>query len=674
MKFKKFSLALLFFIINFIVLFTFLAPQKYELKVGQRAQEDIKATKDIENKIETQKLIDKAVQQVQPVYKINPTVQAEIKSDIEKFFSDINEINNSDSDDVDNDEQLNSKQKLENIQKKYPTISNKSIELALNMDKARFEKLKNYIFEIINQIMSTGITKEEVEYQKENISEFFEEIKTFNQNEKLLSIEIIDSYIRPNKFLDLEKTQEKTEQAKLSVEKVIIPKNENIISKGDIVTQEKLALLQSIGLVEKKGKEDFFVVIGLILIIIILEALGVLYINVFDKNTLKNEKKLLLIILIISTTMLISMTLSKISLYIIPVAGASMLISILLNTNIAIISNLIISIMLYIATGDINILLISLVSGTFGSFANLEIAQRRNIIITGFKIGLLNLLLVMSLEFITTTSLKEPFINSLLSLLSGIISSIFVVGSLPLWEHYFDILTSIKLLELSSANNEILKRMLIETPGTYHHSIIVGNLAERACDKIEANSLFARVASYYHDMGKLSKPYFFKENQITTDNPHDKISPTMSTKIIKEHVSYGVELARKYKLPKEIINIIREHHGTTSVAYFYYKAKEMGMDIKEEDFRYKGPEPQSKEAAVIMMADSVEAAIRSIKEPSKEKIEDMIEKIVKGKLNDGQFDKSNLTLKELDLIKEAFIEVIMGMFHQRIEYPKEGGN
>ncbi len=671
MKFKKFSLALLFFIINFIVLFTFLAPQKYELKVGQRSQEDIKATKNIENKIETQKLIDKAGQQVQPVYKINLTVQAETKSDIEKFFSDINEVNNSG---IDNSEELDSKQKLESMQQKYPTISSKSTALALNMDKARLEKLKNYIFEIINQIMSTGITKEEVEYQKESISEFFEEIKTFNQNEKLLSIEIIDNYIRPNKFLDLEKTQEKTEQAKASVEKVIIPKGENIISKGEVITKEKLELLQSIGVVQKKGKEDFFVIIGLILIILILEALGVLYINVFDKNILKNEKKLLLIILIISITMLISITLSKISLYIIPVAWASMLISILLNTNIAIISNLIISIMLYIATGDINILLISLVSGTFGSFSNLEIAQRRNVIITGFKIGLLNLLLVMSMGFITTTSLKEPFINSLLSLLSGIISSIFVVGSLPLWEHYFDILTSLKLLELSSANNEILKRMLIETPGTYHHSIIVGNLAERACDKIEANSLLARVASYYHDMGKLSKPYFFKENQITTDNPHDKMSPITSTKVIKEHVSYGVELAQDHKLPKEIINIIREHHGTTSVAYFYYKAKEMEMDVKEEDFRYKGPEPQSKEAAVIMMADSVEAAVRSIKEPSKEKIEDMIEKIVKGKLNDGQFDKSNLTLKELDLVKEAFIEVIMGMFHQRIEYPEEGGN
>lgn len=674
MKFRKFSLALLFFIINFIVLFTFLAPQKYELKVGQRAQEDIKATKNIENKIETQKLIDKAVQQVQPVYKNNLTVQAEIKSDIEKFFSDINEINNSGIVDASNGEQLDSKQKLESMQQKYPTISSKSINLALNMDKVRLEKLKNYIFEIINQVMSTGITKEEVDYQKKNVSEFFEEIKTFNQNEKLLSIEIIDTYIRPNKFLDLDKTQEKTEKAKESVEKVIIPKDENIISKGEIITEEKLEILQSIGLVQKKGKEDFFVIIGLILIILILEALGALYINVFDKKILKNEKKVLLIILIISVTMLISISLSKISLYIIPVAGASMLISILLNTNIAIISNLIISIMLYIATSDINILLISLISGTFAAFANLEIAQRRNVIITGFKIGLLNLLIVMSLGFITTTSLKEPFINSLLSLLSGIISSIFVVGSLPLWEHYFDILTSLKLLELSSANNEILKRMLIETPGTYHHSIIVGNLAERACDKIGANSLFARVASYYHDMGKLSKPYFFKENQITTDNPHDKMSPIMSTKIIKEHVSYGVELAQKHKLPKEIINIIREHHGTTSVAYFYYKAKEMGMDVKEEDFRYKGPEPQSKEAAVIMMADSVEAAIRSIKEPSKEKIEDMIEKIVKGKLNDGQFDKSNLTLKEVDLVKEAFIEVIMGMFHQRIEYPQEGGN
>ncbi|SHK14885.1 HD family phosphohydrolase [Tepidibacter formicigenes] len=666
MKFKKFSLALLFFLINFILLFTFLSPEKYELKVGQRAKEDIKATKDIENKIETEKLIKKAIEQVQPVYRINPTVQAEIKSDIEKFFNDVYSINAN--------EELSFDEKVKNIKKDYNSISDKSINIALKMDKTAAEKLKNYIFETINQIMSAGLTKEEIDYQKQNVSEFFEEIKKFNQNEKLLGIEIINNYIRPNKFLDLEKTQQKTENAKASVKKVIIPKGENIISKGEIITKEKLELLQSIGFVGKKGKEDFFVLIGLILFILILEVVGVLYLYIFNKEILNNEKRLLLIILIISTTILICLSLSSISMYIIPVAGASMLISILLNTNIAIISNIVISIMIYLAIGDVNLLLLSLISGTFGSFANLEISQRRNIIFTGFKIGVVNFIVVLSLGFITTTNLKEPLINSVLSLLSGMFSSIFVVGSLPLWEHYFDILTSLKLLELSSANNDILKKMLIETPGTYHHSIIVGNLAERACDKIGANSLFARVASYYHDIGKLSRPYFFKENQITTDNPHDKIIPTLSVKIIKEHVTYGVELAKKYKLPSEITNIIREHHGTTLVAFFYHKAKEEGFDVKEEDFRYEGPKPQSRESAIIMLADSVEAAIRSIKEPTKEKIEEMIKKIINGKLNDEQLDKSNLTLTDLDTIKEAFIEVIMGMFHERIEYPEEGGN
>ncbi|SHG91137.1 HD family phosphohydrolase [Tepidibacter thalassicus] len=666
MKFKKFSFALLFFLVNFILLFTFLSPEKYELKIGQRAQEDIKATKDIENKIETEKLIKKAIEQVQPVYRINPTIQAEIKSDIEKFFNDIYFINSN--------EELSFDDKLKNIKKEYPSISDKSINIALKLNKVNLERLKNYIFDTINQIMSTGVTKEEIDSQKKNVSEFFEEIKKLNQNEKLLGIEIINNYIRPNKFLDLEKTQQKTEEAKASVEKVIIPKGENIISKGEVITKEKLELLQSIGFIEKKGKEDFFVLMGLILIILILESVGILYIYIFNKDILNDEKKLLLVILVISITVLMCLSLNSISMYIIPVAGASMLISILLNSNIAIISNIIISIMIYLAIGDVNLLLLSLVSGTFGSFANLEISQRRNIIFTGFKIGIVNFLIVLSLSFITTTNLKEPLINSLLAFLSGIFSSIFVVGSLPLWEHYFDILTSLKLLELSSANNEILKRMLIETPGTYHHSIIVGNLAERACDKIGANSLFARVASYYHDIGKLSRPYFFKENQITTDNPHDKIVPTLSVKIIKEHVTYGVELAKKYKLPREITNIIREHHGTTLVAFFYHKAKEEGLDIREEEFRYEGPKPQSRESAVIMLADSVEAAIRSIKEPTKEKIEEMISKIINGKLNDGQLDKSNLTLRDLDTIKEAFIEVIMGMFHERIEYPDEGGN
>ncbi len=664
MKFKKFSLALLFFIINFILLFTFLSPEKYELKIGERAKEDIKATKDIENKIETEKLMKKAVEQVQPIYRINFTVQAEIKAEIEKLLNEINKEKET--------QELNLEDKIKYIKLQNPNISDQSIEIALNMDKSRLSNLKSYIFETINQIMSTGITKEEIDEQKESISEFFEETKKLNQNEKLLGIEIINTSIRPNKFLDLEKTQQKTEEAKTSVNKVIIQKGENIVSKGETITKEKLELLKSLGFIEKKGREDFFVLIGLIVIILILEGIGCVYIYAFNKDILKEEKKLLLIIIIMSAILFMCLALSVLSPYIIPIAGGAMLISILLNSQVAILSNLILSIMVYLVIGDINLLLLSLISGTLGSFANLEMNQRRNILFSGFKIGIVSFAVVLSLGFITTTNLKEPLIHSLFALLGSIFASILVVGSLPLWEHYFDVLTSLKLLELSSPNNEVLKRMLIETPGTYHHSIIVGNLAERACDKIGANSLLARVASYYHDIGKLANPYFFKENQITSDNPHDKIISTLSVKIIKEHVTQGIELGKKYKLPREIIHVIREHHGTTLVAYFYHKAKEEGLEIKEEEFRYEGPNPQSKESAVIMLADSAEAAIRSIKEPTKDKIEEMIHKIISGKLSDGQLNKSHLTLKDLDTIKEAFLEVIMGMFHERIEYPEEG--
>ncbi|KXZ39684.1 hypothetical protein SAMN05661008_00639 [Alkalithermobacter thermoalcaliphilus JW-YL-7 = DSM 7308] len=663
MKLKKFSLALLFFVINFLLLFTFLSPQKYELRVGERAQEDIRATKDIENKIETEKLIKKAVENVQPVYRINPTVQAEIKSDIDNFFEQIYILKD------------NKDLELEDKIKKFKEvkISEKSIAKALSMDKQRLEYLKRYIFETINQIMNTGITKDEIDPLKEAIADSFQETNKFKSDEKLLGIEIINAFLRPNKFLDIEKTQQKIEEAKSSVDKVIIKKGDYILYKGEIVTQEKIDIINSLGIIEKKGREDFFVNISIATILLILEGLLGIYLYMFHRNLLENERKLLLLILILITTLVLSLPLSVISVYIMPLFTASMLISILLDSKLAIVCNFLVSIMAYLAIGDQNLFIISLISGTFASFASLEIAQRRSIIFTGAKIGIVNFLLAISLGFMYTTNLRELFLNSLLSLLSGVFSSILVVGSLPLWEHYFDILTSLKLLEISNPNNEVLKRMLIETPGTYHHSIIVGNLAERACDRIGANSLLARVASYYHDIGKLTRPYFFKENQIIIENPHDKIIPTLSAKIIKDHISEGIDLAKRYKLPREIINIIKEHHGTTLVAYFYHKAKEEGLEVKQEDFRYEGPKPQSKESAVVMLADSTEAAIRSIKEPTKEKIEDMIEKIVSGKLNDKQLDESNLTLKDLEEIKKAFLEVMMGMFHERIEYPKEGG-
>ena len=235
----------------------------------------------------------------------------------------------------------------------------------------------------------------------------------------------------------------------------------------------------------------------------------------------------------------------------------------------------------------------------------------------------------------------------------------------------FGIITPLKLLELSNPNQPLLKMLLMEAPGTYHHSVIVGNLAEHAAQKIGANSLLARVGAYYHDIGKIKRPYFFNENQMAMDNPHDKITPSLSTLIITSHVKDGVELAKQHKVPGVVIDMIKQHHGDSVISYFYHKAKqgENSDKVNMDSFRYEGPKPQTKEAAIVMLADSVEAAVRSMQDHSSGKIKGMIRKILRDKLESGQLDNCDLTLRDLDIIADAFLDILGGIFHQRIEYP-----
>lgn len=286
-------------------------------------------------------------------------------------------------------------------------------------------------------------------------------------------------------------------------------------------------------------------------------------------------------------------------------------------------------------------------------------------------VSLAHIVTVIGIGFINSHEVSSVLTNGFYGALNGIFCAVLTVGSLPLWESVFGVVTPLKLLELSNPNHPLLKKLLIEAPGTYHHSIIVGNLSEAAANAVGANSLLARTGAFYHDIGKTSRPYFFKENQLTSENPHDKISPSLSSLIITNHVKDGLELAKKHKLPGEITAFINEHHGNTLVAYFYHKALngENGEKVDEESFRYKGKKPQTKETAIVMLADSVEAAVRSLSAPNRDKIQKMIEKIIKDKLEDGQLEDCDLTLKELESIKQAFINVILGIFHERIEYP-----
>jgi putative nucleotidyltransferase with HDIG domain len=248
------------------------------------------------------------------------------------------------------------------------------------------------------------------------------------------------------------------------------------------------------------------------------------------------------------------------------------------------------------------------------------------------------------------------------------------MGVMPLLEDLFKITTDITLLELSDMNHPLLKQMVLKAPGTYHHSLMVGNLAEAAAETIGANSLLARVGAYYHDVGKIEKAEYFSENQTNAKSLHDKLTPSMSRLIITNHVKDGVEFAKKYRLKKDILDFIEQHHGTSLVHYFFQKALERVEDetmLKEEGFRYQGPKPQTKEAAIVLLADSVEAASRTLGNPTPSRVEELAHRIVNNKFIDGQLDECELTLRDLNKIANVFVRVLIGVLHSRVEYPSD---
>jgi putative nucleotidyltransferase with HDIG domain len=254
--------------------------------------------------------------------------------------------------------------------------------------------------------------------------------------------------------------------------------------------------------------------------------------------------------------------------------------------------------------------------------------------------------------------------------INGALSALLAIGAIYFLGRAFGITTTMQLLELANPTQPLLRRLLMEAPGTYHHSIMVGNLAERAAEEIGADSLLVRVAAYYHDVGKLRRPYFFVENQANTANPHDALSPRTSARIIASHITDGLELAEQYRLPPRIRELIPEHHGTRLISFFYQKAAEHDPRADPAQFSYPGPRPQSREAAILMLADSIEAAARASRDHSPESLAQLVNRIVIQRVEEGQFDECNLTLRDLDAIKRAFCTLLVGIYHPRIEYPQ----
>ncbi|MFL6529870.1 MAG: HD family phosphohydrolase [Chthoniobacterales bacterium] len=381
-----------------------------------------------------------------------------------------------------------------------------------------------------------------------------------------------------------------------------------------------------------------------------------------------------------------------------PYAFAPLVLSVLLGRNHGLYAAVFVSLWTRMLFGgfDAPLLAASLICGFIAVYLTLQVRRRSRLIKAGFGVGVTLWLLALAFGVIGPIDLFTPRANdwpmislqSAIAVLNGIVTATVVGGVLPMIEHLFRITTDISWLELSDLNHPLLRRMTIEAPGTYHHSLVVANLAESAAEAIGANGTLCRVCSYFHDVGKLVKPEYFTENMNFERNPHDDLAPTMSALIIIAHVKEGVDLALKHDLNRHVVDVIQQHHGTSLVYYFYKRALQQADDaraggkimnmregdvpeVSQESFRYPGPKPQTKENAIISLADMVESASRSLEKPTPQKVEQLVTDLIAQRVADGQLDECDLTLAELNIIAERFRFTLMTMLHTRIAYPKQ---
>ena len=671
-KWKRIFLFTITAIFIYFIMLTVVTPKRYKLNEGDIATVDIKAPRDIIDEEATKAKEQEVTAKVEKKFTLKNEIKIEASENIKSFFD---KLINLKSNDIDEKSKISELKKIDAFKlsdAEYKTL------LDLNVDKDTE----------LQWIALTAIDKGYEKQIEEDNSEDIAEAKTIvddylssqelESNIEVILREMCESQIKANYFFDQSKTDEAVKEALKSVSKVMIKKNQTIVKEGEPITQQQINILTELGLVGEDLSKDY-IYTYIILAFFVLFVLGMqyMYLKKEKKEILIDTKLVFLILLLNLLSVISARVFTFVSLFIIPIACAPILMTVFLDSKISIVINSLNLLFVTVIVGfDPQVILIGIVSTIVSSTTLKKVSQRNDILYSTAYVAAAVAVVILSSGILLSNNIKQILLDVILAVFGAFISGILAMGLLPFLESSFSLVTNMKLLELSNPNNPLLKRLLMEAPGTDHHSVLVANLAEVAAEEVGANPMLVRVGAYYHDVGKIKRPFFFGENQLGGTNPHDKISPTLSTTIIISHVKDGLELAKEYDIPKVVSDMIVQHHGTTLVKYFYYTLKnssENPDEIREEDFRYPGPKPQSKEAAIIMMADSVEAAVRSIQEPTLEKIEDMVNNIVKDKMNSNQLNECDLTFRELEVIKACFLRVLKGIYHHRIEYPTEKG-
>ncbi len=704
-KFFRVLLFLLLGVILFGATFSNVKPEKLDVRQFSIAEKTVRSPITIEDKDSTEVKRKEAEDLVQDVYILkNEYAQnrvdlitsifdsvSEVREEGEKKANEKLEENNLELSLAEKlgktgqpslSEQLESlKGKLtENVTKELP---DSAFQAMLQASDDELSIAKDLTVTAINKVMSSRISTEDVENAKKHLEE---ELKytSLNSSLKKASTELGRFAIIQNEFYDQTATRELQQQAKEAVEPVKILQGQILVEEGQLISRDIYRQIKLVGMLDNDNSVKPFVGLGVIIFILI----GGLYYFFNDLDVPVEKKKTYLLIggivfvFAIGIMKILSLFLqfeyAEVG-YLFTAAMAPMIIKLLINDRLAIAFSVIMAICGSIIFNEgisgvynVTVLIYMLISGLASILFLSTNNHRSKILQAGLLVAVVNIVVILSLMFIRNGSYSgiEYVIYFVGALVSGIGSSVLTIGLLPFFEAAFGILSTMKLIELSNPNHPLLRKILTEAPGTYHHSIMVANLAETACEAIGADGLLARVGCYYHDIGKTKRPQFFIENQMNIPNPHDRIAPLTSRNIIIAHAKEGADMLRKHKLPQEIVDIAEQHHGTTYLKYFHHKAIESGLELNEDDFRYPGPKVQTKEAAIIAVADSVEAAVRSMGHPTHEQIESVVRKIIANRLSDDQFSECDVTLKELEIVATSLCETLKGIFHSRIEYPE----
>ena len=674
-------------VIIFVLFFFVCTPKKYDLKEGAVAHETIWATRDVVDEVRTQEKRESAAARTEVQY-IYSNVKQDVMASLESAFDELRSIQRY-------GEELRTSEpgrgdRFTEDEIEYATIeylnsvplSGNQIRILMKTNTNDFETMVSIVTKAVsikmNSELKEGETEDLIKVMVEDFNAYYPELDIEMRMNDIIPT-VLRECIRPNNIIDTEATERAREEAMGSVDPVTILQGEPVIVEGNTISNAQIQVLRSLNLL-KDGTYDYSAYGGSLAAVILSMIILIMSLKLLNRDLLTDVRKLSVVLLILILCMILS-AISQLlpSAYLIPLALGSILGTMLIGYRSGICLMLALSLLISFLTAGrssstfhevVLLMSMTLTEGILSIWFLKGKPQRVRVLVAGLLSGIAGILLLVIVKWLTSVESVDILSDGAWTLGGGLLSGLLAVAFQPAFESAFQLATPSRLLELTNPNQPLMKRLMIEAAGTYHHSIIVANLAEAAADKIQANPYLARAGAYYHDIGKLKRPGYFKENQ-TGDNPHERTDPYISSAIVTSHTMDGVLLAQKEHIPVEVQNIILQHHGDTPVMFFYHKALQMsdGNHVDINEFRYAGPKPNTKEAAVVMLADTIEAAVRSMKDPTPKEIDQFIERLVRSKLEDGQLSESPLSLSDIDDICKAFSGILRGVYHERIEYP-----